>query len=247
MNAGTVDIWIADLDLPAVQLSWLWDILSADEKARARAFVAVKGRNQFIAGRAFLRKLLGQLLAREPESLCFRYGAFGKPVLDLDGAEIDFNLSHAGTVAAVAVATRAGGIGVDVEWIRPLDDIDAVIRAAFTAHEAAQILSLPQPLRLPAFYRAWTRKEAVLKARGCGMSGERHGPDRDTVWVVRSFDVGDAYSGAVACPGTSWKIRPRAWDWPRPPVSGAVRYNGGTGHSRAEGPSKPPWALPISS
>jgi hypothetical protein len=107
MNAATIDVWLARLDLPAAQVSRLSSLLSEDEKARARGFVAAEGYNQFIAARAFLRTLLGQLLARDPASLRFRYGAFGKPALDLHGAEFDFNLSHAGAVAAVAVAERA--------------------------------------------------------------------------------------------------------------------------------------------
>jgi 4'-phosphopantetheinyl transferase len=219
MNATTIDVWLARLDLPAAQVSRLSNLLSQDEKARARGFVAAEGCNQFIAARAFLRTLLGQLLARDPASLRFRYGAFGKPALDLRGAELDFNLSHAGTLAAVAVAERAGDVGVDVERIKRLDDLDGVIHAAFTAREATRLLAVAQPMRLAAFYRAWTRKEAVLKARGRGLSGERCGPGRDAGWMASNFEVGGEYAGAVACSGAGWVVRSRAWCWPRPAES----------------------------
>ena len=214
MNAARVEVWVARLDLPAVHVSGLSGLLSPDEKTRASGFVVAEARNRFIAGRAFLRMLLGDLLSRDPVSLRFQYGRSGKPALDRQGSGLDFNLSHAGTVAAVAVS-GVGEVGVDVEWIRPLDDLDGVVRAAFPAREAAQLLTLPPPARLESFYRAWTRKEAALKASGSGLGGEPAdglGDERE----VSHFEVGAGYVGAVAGPGVARGVRAREWTWPPP-------------------------------
>jgi 4'-phosphopantetheinyl transferase len=41
----------------------------------------------------------------------------------------------------------------------------------FSPREAAQLRSLPRVQQSLAFFRCWTRKEAYLKALGCGISG----------------------------------------------------------------------------
>ena len=215
MTGATLDIWLAPLDLADAQMTRLSSLLSADESARASRFVIPEGRRRFVAGRAFLRLLLGQTLGCDPASLRFRYGEFGKPSLDGGGGP-DFNLSHAGEVAAVAISKGPGGVGVDVERVRPLDDLEGVIRAAFPARQAARLLELPPSDRLASFYREWTRKEAVLKARGCGMSGESAEGGADAGWAVSQFEVGAGYVGAVASPHAPQEILQREWTWPSP-------------------------------
>jgi len=71
----TVDVWSAALDPPAPSASLLRDYLSPDESRRAGRFVRDRDHDRFVAGRAFLRLLLGQCLGEDPRALVFRYGS----------------------------------------------------------------------------------------------------------------------------------------------------------------------------
>jgi 4'-phosphopantetheinyl transferase len=66
--------------------------------------------------------------------------------------------------------TRVGAIGVDVEALTPFGDLAAVARRWFSPTEQAALSALPPDRRLAGFYRLWTRKEAVVKALGLGMT-----------------------------------------------------------------------------
>jgi 4'-phosphopantetheinyl transferase len=120
----TVDVWSAALDPPAPLLSLLRDQLSADEHGRARRFVRDRDRERFVAGRAFLRLLLGQCLGEDPRELFFRYGPNGKPELEGPPRGLAFNLAHAEALAVCAVARGCDALGVDVERVRPMADTE---------------------------------------------------------------------------------------------------------------------------
>lgn len=212
MLPRTVDVWIASLEPPPAVASHLGRLLSDDERDRASRFIHATKRARFVAGRAFLRLLLAREVGEAPEALRFRYGPNGKPALD--GSRVDFNLAHSGALAVAAVAPGGGGVGVDIERVRPLDDLEGTVRVAFTPAEAAPLLALAEPARLRAFYEAWTRKEAVLKALGLGLgqpgAPEDHAAARLT---IRSFEPEAACFVAVAAAGPSWTIRRRRWEW----------------------------------
>ena len=61
-------------------------------------------------------------------------------------------------------------IGVDVEASRPLPDALRIARSHFAPDEAASLEALPLDMREAAFFGLWTRKEAVVKALGVGLS-----------------------------------------------------------------------------
>ena len=55
-------------------------------------------------------------------------------------------------------------IGVDVEEIRPIADVMLIADHHLSQAERRDLWSLPPASRTAAFYAAWTRKEAVVKA-----------------------------------------------------------------------------------
>jgi 4'-phosphopantetheinyl transferase len=61
-------------------------------------------------------------------------------------------------------------VGVDVEAARPLESAERIIRRFFSPQECATFLALGEAERQAAFFRAWARKEAFLKATGTGLS-----------------------------------------------------------------------------
>src|SRR5207244_2000937 len=108
------------------------------------------------------------------ESLRFRAGTHGKPALEFpeEGAALHFNLSHSGDLAILAVA--AAEIGVDVERIAPRPSLERLAERFFSKREVQAFGGVPAAFRSAAFYGAWVRKEAFLKATGLGLSGLRH-------------------------------------------------------------------------
>ena len=73
--------------------------------------------------------------------------------------------------ASVAFA-RGREVGVDVEAVRLLPDMESMASQVFTPFERAVFDGLASAARVPAFFRGWTRKEAALKALGDGFYRE---------------------------------------------------------------------------
>jgi 4'-phosphopantetheinyl transferase len=177
-----VRVWIVDLDAglqpgdhpettePGPELA----ILSEDERARAARFVRARDRRRFVQCRAALRQILGRLLGEPAGSLRFRAAAVGKPELDGDPGDdrlaLRFNVSHSSDLGLIAVC-RGREVGVDIEWIRPISESVRIVESFFTAAELAEFTAIADDAKLMAFHRGWTRKEAVLKGFGTGISG----------------------------------------------------------------------------
>lgn len=143
-------------------------LLSTDERQRAQRFCAELLRRRYIAGRAAVRRTLGAITRQDPADLVFSYGEHGRP--DLVGhGDISFNFSHSNEVGVLALC-RGARVGVDVETVRA-DFADLRVADRFFAPaEAARLRALPTPDRSLAFLRCWTRKEALLKAVGAGLT-----------------------------------------------------------------------------
>jgi 4'-phosphopantetheinyl transferase len=142
-------------------------VLVTDEISRARQFSFSHLRESFIIARGALRFLLGRYLHLHPNSIRFFYGSKGKPYVD-SLTPIHFNMTHSGDLAAIAI-TFNRQIGIDLEKINPLSEIQQIASHFFCSEETAEIMSLPQSERERAFFRCWTRKEAYIKALGEGL------------------------------------------------------------------------------
>ena len=179
LDGTEVRIWHYDLSVPSNAT-----LLSPDEHARAARLVIPDKRRRFIAARVGLRLLLGGVTNRPPEALAFGYGADGKPYL-VDAPWCEFNLAHSADFALVAVAGRA--VGVDIEQFRALPSWSEMAQIAFSAQEQAELHALPVEQRVTAFFRTWTRKEALMKAQGGGFKLAKTFslPVNDTAEIIR--------------------------------------------------------------
>ena len=72
-------------------------------------------------------------------------------------------------------------VGVDVERLRPVPDMLEIAACCFSERERAFLAELDGAERVDAFFRAWTRKEAWLKATGYGLA---LGPERVEVTMA---------------------------------------------------------------
>lgn len=185
---GTVHVWHARLG----QLDGAVAALD-DEVAHAGRFRRDDDRRRFLTGRALARGVLGGYLGRPPTEISLAVTAFGKPYLRRDGGpDLRFNLSHSGNLVALAVGIR-DEVGIDVE-AEPLGNADGLAPIVLSRPERRSYEELPEGLRPAALLRCWTRKEALLKASGAGLS-------RDP----RMLTVGwqGAESQAVAMPASA--------------------------------------------
>jgi 4'-phosphopantetheinyl transferase len=143
-------------------------ILDEQERKRTARFYFAPDKVRYSSCHANMRRILGSYLRRPPESLVYREAEGGKPELDLTASELPlrFNLSHSKSIALLAV-NLGSEVGVDVEDIRPIER-DVAARF-FSPAEIASMAPLDGEAWFDAFYRCWTRKEAILKVQGVGL------------------------------------------------------------------------------
>ncbi len=164
-------MWCASLNALGTRQTQFWKMLSEDEQTRAQRFRFEIHRQRFIVGRGILRMLLSCYLHIAPELLAFSYTANGKPFLVPPefAQDIEFNVSHSHELALFAF-TYGQAIGVDIEHMRVFPDTQAIVNSFFSTQEQEAFSALPTSKQTAAFFSAWTRKEAYLKACGDGLS-----------------------------------------------------------------------------
>src|SRR5204863_5873603 len=107
-----------------------------------------------------------------PDQLRFTRSSEGKPMLESlasTAKPIRFNLAHSANAALVAVSGSAE-VGVDLECTRDDVDTDGLADRYFTGYEREMLATEAPEKRAAAFFRFWVAKEAVLKARGSGLT-----------------------------------------------------------------------------
>jgi 4'-phosphopantetheinyl transferase len=161
---GTVHVWHA----PAGELDG--SVAAPDcEMAHAQRFLRDDDRHRFLTGRALTRSALGSYLGCPPAEISLTVTAFGKPCLcRAGGPDLRFNLSHSGGLVALAVVI-GNEVGIDVE-AEPPGNADELVSIVLSGPERRAYEGLPPALRPAAFLSCWTRKEALLKASGTGLS-----------------------------------------------------------------------------
>ena len=144
------------------------DCLSVEERSRADRMRAGVARDEFVMGRRALRVLLGSLLGCHAAAVPLTTGLHGRPTLG-DHGGLYFNVAHSHGLALIALS-RAGRVGIDVEYRNAAVEMEAIAETSFHLEESAELRAAEtEEERLLIFYRCWTRKEAVLKADGRGL------------------------------------------------------------------------------
>jgi 4'-phosphopantetheinyl transferase len=209
-----VDLWRIAAARTGPDIAALRAILTPAERARADAFVFAPDQARYAVFRGALRQVLGRYLNMAPARVALTIGPHGKP--HLLGDPLHFNLSHSGPGAVLAVS-RAGPVGVDIEAARAGDLADRLSRRVLSAPERAIFDAMTPAARSAAFLRAWTCKEAYVKATGEGLSFPLPritvaltGPARllqiegraneETRWALHDLSTGWDVAGALAAP-----------------------------------------------
>lgn len=166
-----VHVWSCQLDTDYSLKIGETDTLSAAERDQAARFHFEQDRVRFVRRRRAIREILANYLDVAEAEVSYGIGAHGKPRLAdrFGNSGIDFNASHSDEVAIVAVGSNTR-LGVDIEKRRDDPEFLAIARYFFSTAEMAALMTLEESDRIDGFFRAWTRKEAVLKGVGRGLS-----------------------------------------------------------------------------
>lgn len=195
--------------------------LSTADRDRAARFRQPADLARFMAGRALLAQMLREELAFDPPTLEFALTKNGRPYLPGQPA-FHFSITHAGDWVGVALGENAQ-VGIDIESVDRRVDLEPLAERIFNAEDLARFRALHSANRIPAFFRAWTGKEAVLKAKGIGLFGgvreiavpldDKPGSFREgeTTWRIEPLEMPAGYIGTVA------------WDKAQKPLG--VRHN----------------------
>ena len=78
-------------------------------------------------------------------------------------------MSHSGDILAIAISSECQ-LGIDVEYYKERNTWDGLVKKCFAPEEATFWHSLDNEARGYAFYQFWVKKEAFVKAVGCGIT-----------------------------------------------------------------------------
>lgn len=128
-----------------------------------------KDRNKRALSRGILKELSASYLKTAPKVLNYGAGKFGKPFIADTGNYLQFNISHCTDYILLAFSFDAHAIGIDIEENNlQFDYLD--IADLYFSNLEKQSLNCQFPSN--QFFKIWTRKEAMTKALGIGLSDE---------------------------------------------------------------------------
>lgn len=163
LTAQQIHIYHIDLDQ---QPDWR-NNLTSEEQQRADKMRIDHIRQRFINGRGFLRHCLSHYLQQDANTIELNSTEKGK--LFLPDSNVLFNLAHSKNRAIYAFNLDYD-IGIDIEHIRPLSDLDSIAKRVFSHIELDHLAEIDGDEKLNAFFKLWTRKEATIKASGEGLT-----------------------------------------------------------------------------
>ena len=137
-------------------------VLSDSELTKAGRFIKNEDRENYIVRKYFLRLILSQFIQLPPVAIEFSRTANKKPFHDA----VHFNVSH--TYGQAVIAVSSSPVGADTEYINADFEFTALLDSCFNKEEASFVLQGKDPVL--NFYTLWTRKEALLKATGEGLT-----------------------------------------------------------------------------
>ena len=203
-----VDIWRVNISSNLQHINVLLKVLNSEEVKRSDKYFSKGDRNKYIIRRGALRYILAQYLQQPAANIVFKLTENGKPVIDQPcGTQINFNLSDSADWVLIAIAKSA--VGIDVELMKPNFSYEDILHLNFSEEE---VYYIKQQDSLKRFFLLWTRKEAILKATGIGLTDHLlHIPSLEglnqvdgnliltqTNWQLNSFEIRNDYVATVA-------------------------------------------------
>jgi 4'-phosphopantetheinyl transferase len=222
-----VHIWASVNEKSMGYLPKLYKLLSKQECLRAARYRFDRDQRHFIIRHGLLRILLGRYLGVDPQSVRFCHNIYRKPFVEKGCGDdaLQFSLSYSNDIVLYAF-TRGRRIGVDIEFIQSMPNMDTIVKDFFSLSEINAFYGLPQNRKKAAFFNCWTQKEAFLKAIGDGLfrrlkefdvSVARHlpaklirvawDPHEANYWLLKMLTSVQGYAAALAVERSHLKLR----------------------------------------
>ncbi len=202
-DAGLVHLWCVQTGASGLDSQRLAAYLTPAERERVARYRFERDRARRTYARGLLRLVLGEALGLHPRAVELVTGPFGKPELlpAQNGPGLRFNLSYGGDWLLLAL-TRGCEVGVDLEPVRALPDAMGIAGRFFHCDEQDRLRAAAVDEQSQLFFTYWTRKEALLKALGTGLSDQ-------ALAAFNSADLAPALLAwrrlaASAVPGADW-------------------------------------------
>jgi len=154
--------------------------VSRERREKIRKYKLRADKLRSVLSELMLRKILTGKFGFRNSEIVFEYGIYGKPYIN-NARSIEFNISHADSVIAIAVGDCA--VGVDVEMLR---DAPLNVACFFTDNEVDYINHAKSiSMRSICFFTVWTMKEAFVKAKGISLAPQLK--SFDTIANINEF------------------------------------------------------------
>lgn len=199
--------------------------LSVDERGRIARLRRTEDRQRSLAGHLLARWAVAEHQGIGRWEVGCDEGPKGRPrfVASSGTGLFDVNISHSGALVLCAV-TADRAVGVDVERIDRLD-VSSLATTVLRQSERCFVgRAVDESDAIRRFYQAWTLKEAVVKAVGCGLEVDPHevgvefAPPRVTFgppalrpltrWRLAFLRLPDGYVGACCATGEIASLDP---------------------------------------
>jgi 4'-phosphopantetheinyl transferase len=218
-----VHVWQVNLKTVRGTASEFTGTLSPDELERADKFKFPRDREHFILSHSQLRLILSKYCDCLPGEFSFRYNSCRKPsISNPEFEKLKFNMSHSNDLMLVGLCNH-NDIGIDVEKVREVDELENIADENFSAQEIKYIKDASD--KTNTFFKIWTRKEAFIKAIGKGIhfplksfcvelkspgSLEHlvilHHPSWRDQWRTSELIISDGYTASLAINSDRFKI-----------------------------------------
>lgn len=189
-------------------------ILSDEEKTKAARFIRPHDAVKYITNHIFRRKILSQYLDINPSDINYNFYPHGKPYIQ--NSLLTFNHTYRNNYGLLAISNNTE-IGVDIEYIKTLQDPTTFASFSFTEEEKA-IIFADGNFNHEAFFTFWTFKEAFIKTTGTGLNVdiskinlanflfEETNPMvnyNNQLFTIKKLTAPEGYLSAYACMGKS--------------------------------------------
>ncbi len=212
LKPGELHIWQYKVEIKNYHSEKTDPILSFEEKEKYLRFINESDKVKYICNHVFLRKVLANYLNLSPKEIKFSYTTFGKPYIK--NTNLFFNLSHRREYGLLAIS-KDNEVGVDIEYMKDLQDVDTFLDYSFSAEEKAMIFA-NNKLNKETLFTFWAFKEAFIKATGTGLSIDiskinladfynnetiSFEYDNNAIWTLKRLHAEEGYKAAFAIKG----------------------------------------------
>ena len=213
IRSGEVHIWRNTLNEKQFILEKQESLLSEEEKRRCNEYMYEAEKVRYTCNHRFVRQVLSNYMKVEASSIEFSIANLGKPFIK--NAGLFFNYSYRDKICVLAIS-RDAEIGIDIEKIKLLHDLNTFAAFSFSERERKIIFESSPEKFESTLFTFWTFKEAIIKALGIGLNADLtqidlsdflyHETNQLTfanhdLYTIKSIKSLDGYKSAIAIRG----------------------------------------------